>query len=71
MRIGAALSASRPGTDAQKSALDGSKAVPAMLLVASGTTALVFQVLWIKQLTLIVGVEVHAVAIGVGAFFAG
>ena len=30
----------------------------ALLLVASGTVALIFQVLWIKQLTLIVGVDV-------------
>ncbi len=30
-----------------------------------------FQVLWIKQLTLIVGVEVHAIALAVGAFFVG
>ena len=56
---------------AESPALDGSMAVPALLLVASGDAALVFQVLWIKQLSLIVGVDVHAVAIGVGAFFAG
>ena len=41
------------------------------LLVASGMAALVYQVLWIKQLTLIVGVDVHAVTTGVSAFFAG
>ncbi len=46
-------------------------AVPALLLVASGAAALVFQVLWIKQLTLIVGVDVHAVTTGVSAFFGG
>ena len=44
---------------------------PAILLIASGTAALIFQVLWIKQLTLIVGVDVYAVTIGVSAFFAG
>ena len=43
----------------------------AILLVISGTAALVYQVLWIKQLTLIVGVDVYAVTIGVSAFFAG
>lgn len=43
----------------------------ALLLVASGTVALIFQVLWIKQLTLIVGVDVYAVTTGVSAFFAG
>jgi predicted membrane-bound spermidine synthase len=31
----------------------------------------VFQVLWIKQMSLIVGVDVHAVTTGVAAFFAG
>jgi len=44
---------------------------PALLLVASGAAALVYQVLWIKQLTLIVGVDVYAVTTGVSAFFAG
>jgi spermidine synthase len=43
----------------------------ALLLVCSGTAALIFQVLWIKQLTLIVGVDVYAVTAGVSAFFAG
>lgn len=43
----------------------------ALLLVASGAAALIYQVLWIKQLTLIVGVDLYAVTIGVSAFFAG
>ena len=43
----------------------------ALLLVISGTAALLYQVLWIKQLTLIVGVDVYAVTTGVSAFFAG
>jgi predicted membrane-bound spermidine synthase len=43
----------------------------ALLLTASGAAALIFQVLWIKQLTLIVGVDVYAVTAGVSAFFAG
>jgi spermidine synthase len=43
----------------------------ALLLVISGTAALVYQILWIKQLTLIVGVDVYAVTTGVSAFFAG
>ena len=43
----------------------------AQLLIASGTVALIYQVLWIKQLTLIVGVDVYAVTTGVSAFFAG
>ena len=43
----------------------------ALLLVVSGTAALIYQVLWIKQLTLIVGIDVYAVTTGVSAFFAG
>jgi len=40
-------------------------------LFVSGAAALAFQTLWIKQLTLVVGIEVHAVAIGVASFFLG
>jgi spermidine synthase len=46
-------------------------AVAALLLFASGAAALVYQVLWIKQLSLVVGVEVRAVTIAISAFFAG
>ena len=42
-----------------------------LLLIVSGAAALIYQVLWIKQLTLIVGVDVYAVTTGVSAFFAG
>ncbi|OLS59718.1 fused MFS/spermidine synthase [Pseudomonas putida] len=41
------------------------------LLVVSGAAALIYQVLWIKQLSLVVGVEVHAISAGISAFFAG
>lgn len=41
------------------------------LLFASGASALVYQVLWIKQVALIVGVDVYAVTTGVSAFFLG
>jgi spermidine synthase len=44
---------------------------PALLLLASGAASLIYQVLWIKQLTLVVGAEVQAVTTGVSAFFAG
>ena len=37
----------------------------------SGTAALTYQILWIKQLSLIVGVEVYSITIAVSAFFAG
>ncbi|MDR6599906.1 putative membrane-bound spermidine synthase [Achromobacter deleyi] len=43
----------------------------AVLLALSGAASLIFQILWIKQLSLIVGVEVHAIAAAVGAFFLG
>jgi spermidine synthase len=43
----------------------------ALLLFASGTAALLYQVLWIKQLSLIEGVDVYAITTGVSAFFAG
>lgn len=45
--------------------------LPALLLFASGGAALVFQVLWVKQLSLVVGVEVYAVTTAISAFFAG
>jgi spermidine synthase len=41
------------------------------MLLFSGTAALVYQVLWIKQLSLVVGVEVYSISIAVSAFFAG
>ena len=46
-------------------------AILALLLFASGAAALIYQILWIKQLSLVVGVDVHAVTTGVSAFFAG
>lgn len=44
---------------------------PLLLLLASGAASLVYQLLWIKQLSLVVGVEVYAVTTAVSAFFAG
>ena len=46
-------------------------AVPAALLFASGLASLVYQMLWVKQLSLMVGVEVQAITTAVGAFFGG
>ncbi|KPC55355.1 fused MFS/spermidine synthase [Amantichitinum ursilacus] len=43
----------------------------AALLLVSGLSALVYQVVWIKQLALVVGVDVYAVTTGVSAFFMG
>jgi MFS family permease len=45
--------------------------VTAGVLFASGAAALIYQLLWIKQLSLVVGVDVYAVTIAVSAFFAG
>jgi len=42
-----------------------------LLLFFSGTAALMYQVVWIRQLTLVVGVEVYSITIAVSAFFAG
>jgi spermidine synthase len=46
-------------------------AVAAGLLFLSGIPALVYQTLWVKQLSLVVGTDVHAVTVAVSAFFAG
>src|SRR5580704_7715793 len=47
------------------------RAWAAALLFLSGMAALIFQVLWIRQLSLVVGLEVYAVTVAVSAFFAG
>ena len=43
----------------------------AALLFASGAAALIYQVLWVKQLSLVAGVDVYAITTGVSAFLAG
>lgn len=43
----------------------------AVLLFLSGAAALIYQVLWIKQLSLVVGAEVFSITIAVSAFFGG
>jgi len=43
----------------------------ALLLVVSGAAGLIYQLLWAKQLSLVVGAEVFAVTTAVSAFFAG
>jgi len=45
--------------------------IAAVLLFVSGLSALVYQIIWVKQLSLVVGVDVHAVTIAVSGFFAG
>ncbi|MGF6691809.1 spermidine synthase [Metapseudomonas resinovorans] len=58
------------GEDARKR-LPLQMLIPAVLLFISGGAALMYQVLWVKQLSLVVGVEVYAVTTGISAFFAG
>jgi spermidine synthase len=51
--------------------LSGRSVLFAVLLFFSGAAALIYQVLWIRQLSLVVGVEVYSITIAVSAFFAG
>jgi spermidine synthase len=70
---GAALMTA-PGPESGRASVPAPSNVQALarlLLFLSGTTALAFQTLWVKQLTLVVGVEVLAVSIGVASFFTG
>ena len=60
-----------PDVERERVAGGAGLAVPVLLLFASGAAALIYQVLWVKQLSLIVGVDVYAVTTGVSAFFAG
>ncbi len=48
-----------------------SSATLACLLFGSGLAALVFETLWVKQVTLVVGVEMVAITTVVSAFFGG
>ncbi|WP_285415403.1 fused MFS/spermidine synthase [Pseudomonas sp. efr-133-TYG-5] len=63
--------ASKPSAIPSAQATTPALLVPALLLCISGAAALVYQVLWIKQLSLVVGVEVYAITTGISAFFAG
>jgi spermidine synthase len=49
----------------------GPSLMPPIVIFLSGSAALVYQTLWVKQLALIVGVDVYAVTTAVSAFFAG
>ncbi len=48
-----------------------SRVWPGALLFLSGGAALVYQLLWVKQLSLVVGVDVYAITIAISAFFVG
>lgn len=43
----------------------------AAMLFLSGAAALVYQVVWVRQLSLIVGAEIYSITVAVSAFFAG
>jgi spermidine synthase len=43
----------------------------ALVLFLSGTSSLIYQVLWIKQLSLVVGLEIYSITVAVSAFFLG
>jgi spermidine synthase len=57
--------------EAPRIPFDGRMAWFAVSLFFSGTAALIYQVLWIRQLSLVVGVEVYSITVAVSAFFAG
>ena len=64
----------RPETKANKVASHPATSRTALLaipLFLSGTAALIYQVVWIRQLSLVVGIEVYSITIAVSAFFAG
>lgn len=44
---------------------------PCFLLLLSGLSALVFQVIWVRQLGIVVGVDVYAISTAISAFMAG
>jgi spermidine synthase len=52
------------------STMPRTRSAPALLLL-SGAGALICETLWVKQLSRVVGVEIHAVTIALSAFFAG
>lgn len=51
--------------------LDMKRTTLIVALALSGVSALIFQVLWARQLSLVVGVEVYAITLAISAFFAG
>lgn len=44
---------------------------PCILLLLSGFSALIFQVIWVRQLGTVVGVDVYAISTAISAFMAG
>lgn len=70
--IGDRRGAPAPGTkETGRIRLDARSISLTLLLFLSGSAALIYQVLWIRQLSLVVGVEVYSITVAVSAFFAG
>ncbi len=63
--------ASLAAAAAESATKERAVALASGLLFVSGAAALVYQVLWAKQLSLVVGVDIHAITIAISAFFAG
>jgi spermidine synthase len=60
----------QPGVHLRSDSRYTTLGLPALLFI-SGLSALVFQILWVKQLGLVVGIDVYAVTTAVSAFFGG
>lgn len=58
-------------TGSRKETLVDARRIASGLLFISGAAALVYQVLWAKQLSIVVGIDVRAITIAISAFFAG
>jgi spermidine synthase len=70
----AKMAVKESGKAASPSVADGDRSSSRLFAVAlmfSGIAALVYQVLWVRQLGLVVGVEVYSITLAIGAFFAG
>jgi spermidine synthase len=61
----------RPSNILSKPLQMKSSLLASVILFCSGLAALIYQTLWVKQLALVVGVEVYAITVGISAFFAG
>jgi spermidine synthase len=61
----------RPAAAVTRAAGDVPVGYFALLSFLSGSAALIYEVLWVRQLGVIVGVDVYAVSAGISTFFAG
>jgi spermidine synthase len=61
----------RRAAAAETAAVDAPVRYFTLLAFFSGCAALIYEVLWVRQLGIIVGVDVYAVSAGISTFFAG